>query len=344
MKVFISYRRKDSEHPTGRIYDHLAEEFGAENIFLDVEGIHGGEEWRLKLTKQIEECDVLLAVIGEEWTEELRRREDGDDMVRSEIRMALEAGTKIIPVPIGNARSPRKADLPEEIQRLADFQTMPVRPGRDFHHDVELLSDALRRLVPGTRQPVTATKAARQSSGGSGGAAKWIGIGAAALLAAGGGWFFLKGDRPQTAHDTIPLPNGGKLDVTIQPHVSIGSKAKLVMETDRDVFVRAMHVSSDGYVSELFPGTTGDSGKIGAQESQVVSWETTPPAGLERIVVYASIDSIEEGAADGAAKVEAMKIDSMTLPQRGVPTKVDTEKFPILKNVGVARIGYELTE
>jgi hypothetical protein len=34
-KVFISYRRADSEDVAGRIYDRLVTRFGAENAFKD---------------------------------------------------------------------------------------------------------------------------------------------------------------------------------------------------------------------------------------------------------------------------------------------------------------------
>jgi hypothetical protein len=37
MRIFISYRRKDSEAITGRIYDRLGAAFGEDNVFQDVE-------------------------------------------------------------------------------------------------------------------------------------------------------------------------------------------------------------------------------------------------------------------------------------------------------------------
>ena len=35
-RILISYRREDSAAYAGRIYDHLSQHFGAENVFMDV--------------------------------------------------------------------------------------------------------------------------------------------------------------------------------------------------------------------------------------------------------------------------------------------------------------------
>lgn len=342
----------------GRIYDHLTHEFGTDNIFLDVEGIHGGEQWRTKLEQQIEDCDVLLAVVGEQWMDELKRRESDEDMVKSEIRMALDSGTTVIPVPIAGAKTPRKKDLPSEIQTLADFHSMPVRPGRDFRHDVELLSDAIRRLEASRDEaPGQITQKAPAPF------SKWIAIGLVASVAIGLGVFLVsnsdrnrslddseppkeeqKESGPEFSAESMTLPDGGKLEVRIERRISIGDQATLILKASRDVFVRVMHVSSDNQVSELFPGTSGESGEVRAEEPRTMSWQTTPPAGAEKIVVYSSSEPIDSSAADGATLFEAMREESQTPLSRGVPTAVNTKKFPVLKGVGVARVGYDLTD
>ena len=66
-KIFISYRREDSEHVTGRIYDRLESHFGRDNVFLDVDAIPLGVDFREHLGRAVGRCDVLLAVIGERW-------------------------------------------------------------------------------------------------------------------------------------------------------------------------------------------------------------------------------------------------------------------------------------
>ena len=44
-RIFISYRRVDSEGYAGRIYDRLAPHFGADAIFMDVDDIPAGVEF-----------------------------------------------------------------------------------------------------------------------------------------------------------------------------------------------------------------------------------------------------------------------------------------------------------
>src|ERR1700728_383281 len=65
--IFISYRRQDSQHITGRIYDRLAMQFGRESIFKDVDSIPLGLDFREHLREQVGRCAVLVAVIGRNW-------------------------------------------------------------------------------------------------------------------------------------------------------------------------------------------------------------------------------------------------------------------------------------
>ena len=44
--VFLSYRREESAHVAGRIYDHLEREFGTGRVFFEVEGIPIGGVFR----------------------------------------------------------------------------------------------------------------------------------------------------------------------------------------------------------------------------------------------------------------------------------------------------------
>ena len=38
-KIFISYRRADSEYVVGRIYEELCDSYGKENMFKDIDSI-----------------------------------------------------------------------------------------------------------------------------------------------------------------------------------------------------------------------------------------------------------------------------------------------------------------
>jgi hypothetical protein len=46
IEIVISYRRKDSDAITGRIRDHLARHFGEDAVFMDIDSIPIGEDFR----------------------------------------------------------------------------------------------------------------------------------------------------------------------------------------------------------------------------------------------------------------------------------------------------------
>jgi hypothetical protein len=45
-RIFISYRRSDSQATAGRIYDRLTREFGGHDVFMDVDHIPPGVDFR----------------------------------------------------------------------------------------------------------------------------------------------------------------------------------------------------------------------------------------------------------------------------------------------------------
>ena len=144
ISVFVSYRREDSRHQAGRLYDHLMAHFGKGRVFKDVDSIPLGLDFREVLTERVAGCDVFLAVIGDEWLSiagksGTRRLDDPGDFVRIEIEAALSRKIPVIPVLVGNSSVPRAEDLPESLQKLAFRNGLCVRPDPDFHNDVDRL-------------------------------------------------------------------------------------------------------------------------------------------------------------------------------------------------------------
>ena len=68
-KILISYRRGDSEYPAREIYKKLVGHYGASSVVFDVETIPKGFDFVKFLDQQVRQCDVLLAVIGDQWLE-----------------------------------------------------------------------------------------------------------------------------------------------------------------------------------------------------------------------------------------------------------------------------------
>jgi len=67
-KIFISYRRADSEYVVGRIYSDLCDAYGKKKIFKDVDSIPLGVDFRDEIAKIVHDCDILIALIGENWS------------------------------------------------------------------------------------------------------------------------------------------------------------------------------------------------------------------------------------------------------------------------------------
>jgi TIR domain-containing protein len=148
-KIFISYRRDDSQATTDRLFEHLASEFPRENLFRDIDSIPKGQDFRRWIERSVTSCDVLLAIIGTQWLgvldEDGRRRLDNPaDFVRLEIETALKCDLPVIPVLLSKAQMPKPEDLPESMRELA------FRHGTLVRHDPDFASD-VRRLVADLR-------------------------------------------------------------------------------------------------------------------------------------------------------------------------------------------------
>ena len=93
-KIIISYRRSDSQAMAGRIFDRLSGHYGEAAIFMDIDAIPFGIDFRKHIGDALRQCDVLIAVVGPHW---LGGRDDGgtrigepNDPVRVELEGAIE--------------------------------------------------------------------------------------------------------------------------------------------------------------------------------------------------------------------------------------------------------------
>lgn len=155
--IFISYRRSESRHAAGRLADGLADAFGAQSIFRDIEGIEPGVDFEQALDKALRSCVVMLVLIGPRWLQledgQGRRRLDQDgDWIRQEIETALARDIRVIPVLLEGAPLPSAEELPEGLRPLVRRQAFELEDGR-WHGDLQRLVDALSRVPGLDRQP-----------------------------------------------------------------------------------------------------------------------------------------------------------------------------------------------
>lgn len=155
--TFISYRREDSGGQAGRLYDRLRERFGQDRVFLDVVGIEAGVDFVESIDKAVGSCEVLLAVIGQEWLtctdrQGRRRLDDPNDFIRAEIKAALDRDVRVVPVLVQCAEMPATDALPDDLKRLTRRQAVELRDSR-WDADVEDLIEVLEKL----EKPTAAT-------------------------------------------------------------------------------------------------------------------------------------------------------------------------------------------
>ena len=62
--VFVSYRRGDSEGQAISLKFELVKLIGKDSVFMDVDSIALGRDFRHVLHERLESCDIMLALIG----------------------------------------------------------------------------------------------------------------------------------------------------------------------------------------------------------------------------------------------------------------------------------------
>ena len=100
--IVISYRRTDSSAVAGRIFDRLIAHYGEELVFLDIDNIPFGIDFRAHIQQILQRTDVVLAIIGANWLGVSpgggTRMCEPTDPVRIEIETAIAQRMPIIPV------------------------------------------------------------------------------------------------------------------------------------------------------------------------------------------------------------------------------------------------------
>jgi TIR domain len=150
-RIFISYRRGETAYPAGWLYDRLADHYGDDQVFKDVDSIELGDDFVEVITRAVGSCDVLLALIGEDWlsitdAQGRRRLDDPHDFVRLEIEAALARNVLVIPILVGGAKMPNVEELPDSLARLAYRQALELSPAR-FDFDTGRLLKVLDKTL-----------------------------------------------------------------------------------------------------------------------------------------------------------------------------------------------------
>lgn len=143
-KIFISYRRDDSAGYAGRLYDRLAEHFGPDRIFMDIDVIEPGVDFVQAIQAALRDCTVVIVMMGNLWLDIAdqsgqRRLDDPNDFVRLEVETALgRPDVTVVTALVRGARLPPAAELPPSMRGLLSRPHKLLTDER-FHEDVQTL-------------------------------------------------------------------------------------------------------------------------------------------------------------------------------------------------------------
>jgi hypothetical protein len=180
--IFISYRRDDTSHAASRLHKDLCAQFGEKHIFVDVHQISPGEDFAEKIYSRMDNCQVLLALIGKQWLDSKdavgnRRLDNPQDFVRLEIETALQRGIPVVPILFDGVSMPTREKLPSSLEKLTSFQAQEIAEIR-WDHDVSKLMPAIVKACGlSWKKYVTGSSSLAAAAGGG-----WAGLQAGAFI------------------------------------------------------------------------------------------------------------------------------------------------------------------
>lgn len=163
--IFISYRREDAAGHAGRLYDRLVEHFGEANVFFDLSAIPGAADFTEEFRHGLALANAVLVVIGRHWLGPAQeghrpRIHEPTDLVRAEVRAALESNVLVVPVLVGGARMPTGGELPHDISNLDTVNAIEVLDRR-FSADVDNLIQMIACLQHTAVSPLSPPRSTR---------------------------------------------------------------------------------------------------------------------------------------------------------------------------------------
>jgi hypothetical protein len=249
--VFISYRREDSQGQARALFQDLVARLGRDAVFMDVDSIALGRDFRDVLQERLATCDLMLVLIGREWlvgkdSDGRRRLDNPGDFVRLEIAAALKRKIPTTPLLLQSTQMPTAEQLPEDIKDLAYRNGFELSHNR-WESDVQELMKRLG-LSPADRVTPPVPGVAQRPG------KSWLalaGVAAVAFAVAGAAYLYQSEGSADKSNDVNP------------PEVAAATKAAVATDTNRakkpedthyfDASLSQLKISTaDSYVTSPF--------------------------------------------------------------------------------------------
>ena len=150
-KIVLSYRRADLSGLAGRLFDRIRDRFGAPNVFMDIDSVPFGTNFRTHIQTTLAGCKIVVALMGKDWVGKRffpfqARIFDANDPIRLEMHTALKMNVPILPVLVDSTKV-ESMRLPRELAELRDLNAAPLSSGQDFDHHTDRLLRAIEQYV-----------------------------------------------------------------------------------------------------------------------------------------------------------------------------------------------------
>jgi hypothetical protein len=127
LRVIIVAREASLKSIAERLYQRIADKFGAAQVALGAESLsEPGESLSEAIEQRIRSSDALIVLIGTQWLEGdwVNKKRDPE---RIALLAAIESKKRILPLLVDGASLPDEEQLPEALHPLLDRAGVPIR-------------------------------------------------------------------------------------------------------------------------------------------------------------------------------------------------------------------------
>ncbi len=132
------------------IWEQVKAHFGKKRVFMDIDAIQAGEDFRRVIEDRVRTCDVVLVMLGKGWSkianETGTRLNNPNDFVRLEVATALRQDVLVVPVLVGGASMPEREGLAVDIRALCDRNAWEMHD-RSFQRDLKQLIAFIEQAI-----------------------------------------------------------------------------------------------------------------------------------------------------------------------------------------------------